>query len=398
MVNSHQQSNGGIGLMNTYLRVQLTALTFIFTLGPTGSVFAGGPADLIYLDGFDPCLVGTDYDFDRLDDCEERALGTDSFRDDTDGDFIDDGDEALGTLDGLDLPAMGADPLVQNILLEYDWFDDDLDVAQHSHRPSQAMMDRVADTFAAAPTTNADGTTGIVVIQDFGQGGEFTGGNFIDDDNGVLVGGVSSAEFLNYKSANFASNRKGYFHYVILPHRYNTDSGSSGQAELNGDDIIVSVYEFFANVTVVSNTIVHELGHNLGLLHGGDEGCNYKPNYNSVMNYRYQFPGVDDNCTVAGDGVLDYSSGLYITLDENDLDENAGICGNVAIDWDGDANIENGVVFDTNPDGNGTCGGTFTTLRDHDDWGNVVFTGLASFDRGAVELIDCQAVPTSNIP
>ena len=33
----------------------------------------------------------------------------------------------------------------------------------------------------------------------------------------------------------------------------------------------------------IRNSIVHELGHNLGLQHGGDETCNYKPNYSSVM-------------------------------------------------------------------------------------------------------------------
>ena len=46
---------------------------------------------------------------------------------------------------------------------------------------------------------------------------------------------------------------------------------------------------------------MHELGHNLGLHHGGSVDTNYKPNYNSIMNYRYQFPGVDNNCTPPGD-------------------------------------------------------------------------------------------------
>src|SRR3712207_8659716 len=47
---------------------------------------------------------------------------------------------------------------------------------------------------------------------------------------------------LNHKSANFAANRHGYFHYCLMPHRYNSTSGSSGQAEINGDDLIVSLY------------------------------------------------------------------------------------------------------------------------------------------------------------
>jgi len=68
---------------------------------------------------------------------------------------------------------------------------------------------------------------------------------------------------------------------------------------------------------------MHEIGHNFGLHHGGD------PNYNSLMNYRYyQFDGIDsDDCNVSGDQIPDYSSGNRITLNEDALDENAGICG-----------------------------------------------------------------------
>ena len=60
----------------------------------------------------------------------------------------------------------------------------------------------------------------------------------------------------------FAANRNGYFHYVLLPHRYNTNSNSSGQAEVQGDDLIVSLYCANSN-TNVANTIMHEVGHNL---------------------------------------------------------------------------------------------------------------------------------------
>ena len=71
---------------------------------------------------------------------------------------------------------------------------------------------------------------------------------------------------------------------------YGTNSNSSGQAELPGDDLIVSL-QCFGSTSNVANTIMHELGHNLGLHHGGNVDANYKPNYNSVMNYRFQFPG-----------------------------------------------------------------------------------------------------------
>ncbi|MGH9140777.1 MAG: beta strand repeat-containing protein, partial [Vicinamibacterales bacterium] len=63
---------------------------------------------------------------------------------DTDGDGINDGDEVFGTIAGLNLPAMGTNPLKKNILLEYDWFDDNSEPGTciaHTHRPTQAMLD-----------------------------------------------------------------------------------------------------------------------------------------------------------------------------------------------------------------------------------------------------------------
>ena len=116
------------------------------------------------------------------------------------------------------------------------WFDDALDCGTHSHRPTPAVIAAVTLAFAGAPVANPDGSSGINLVNDYGQGGPFTGGTLIADANGVLSGGVNGSEFQNYKAANFAANRHGYFHYTLLPHRYNTSSSSSGQAELPGDD------------------------------------------------------------------------------------------------------------------------------------------------------------------
>jgi len=211
------------------------------------------------------------------------------------------------------------------------------------------------------------------------------------DVDGVLTGGVNNAEFQSYKIANFASNRHGYFHYTLLPHRYNTDSGSSGQAEFPGDDMIVSLYCARSDQNV-ANTIMHELGHNLNLHHGGATGLNWKPNYNSVMNYKYQFAGVDGNCSPPGDGILDYSRGTRITLDENDLDETQGICGSPGWDWNGDGDaVDMGFAWDINVDGVITDN-RFDILTDHDDWAAVFFGGLFDGDGAPVlakQIISC---------
>jgi len=352
-------------------------------------------------------VTSADSDGDRLADAVEtntgvyvdlNNTGTNPFNADTDGDGIRDGDEVLGTLQGLDLPAMGVNPLQKDLLLEYDWFDDSVDCSPHSHRPTAAIIARASAAFTNSPTQNPGSATGVNLISDYGQGGVFTGGNLISDANGVIDNGISGTEYRNYKAANFASNRNGYFHYVFMPHRYNTDSTSSGQAELPGDDLIVSLY-CVSSERVYANTILHEAGHNLSLRHGGNDNCNHKPNYNSVMSYKYQFPGVDNNCTPPANGVTDFSIGDRIDLDENNLDENNGTCGpGFPYDWNGNNTIESSVVTNTNSYGDeeAQCGDTLTTLRDYDDWGNLFFGGLPSSAGARLtppEIITEQPVP-----
>lgn len=359
-----------------------------------------------------PCdPSGPDADADGLADCAETNTGvynsatdtgTDPADPDTDGDFISDGDEVLGSAGGLDLPGLGVNPLRQDILLEYDWFVDVNSCGRHTHEPTADQIAAVEAAFANAPVLNPDGSSGINVIQDYGQGGVFTGGEEVSDADGVIAGGVNGSDFLGYKSANFAGERNGYFHYVLMPHRYNTDSGSSGQAEVYGDDMIVSLQCAVSSTSAVANTIVHELGHNLGLRHGGDEERNWKPSYNSVMSYKYQFSGVDDDCTPPGNGVLDYSRGDRPSLDENDLDEAAGICGSGAgqpWDWNGDGDTaDSGLALDINVDNSGTGDGSLSVLHDYDDWGSLYLGGLLSPDGLGVsaprEIVGCMDTPT----
>lgn len=68
-----------------------------------------------------------------------------------------------------------------------------------------------------------------------------------------------------------------------------------------------------------AGTLMHELGHNLGLGHGGRDGVNCKPNYPSIMSYPVQFP------RLVPDRPLDYSSEGLGTLLEDNLDETEGV-------------------------------------------------------------------------
>ena len=122
--------------------------------------------------------------------------------------------------------------------------------------------------------------------------------------------------------------------------------GESGLAEVSGNDFIVSLGGRLQDLLHepgkfdVGSTFMHELGHNLGLRHGGgiDTPCktnadchngfctatpignlclqgddtNSKPNYLSVMNYRYQFTGItfagSAGSSLAVGNRLDYSN------------------------------------------------------------------------------------------
>lgn len=334
------------------------------------------------------CVAATDSDSDGLPNAVENgggtyvsaaATGTNSADADTDDDGIKDGDETLATTAGMDLFAMGTRPGKRDILLEMDWFDDNLDpgtCGPHSHQPTANAVNLVTSAFAAGTGTNPDGTAGINLIVDRGQGGLFTGGNLVADADGVIAGGVDGADYLGIKGANFAAQREGYFHYVLNPHRYNTNSTSSGQAEIQGDDLIVSLYCYGSDANV-SKTIMHELGHNLNLRHGGNVDTNYKPNYNSLMNYQYQFPGVDTNCDAAGNGVLDYSRGTNAALNENALIEANGVCGGVALDWNGNALLDAGPVA---ANINSAYDAVLTVLTDWNDWANLTLSAVNDGD------------------
>jgi len=361
-----------------------------------------------YSDGCPP-----DTDGDRIPDSNETddgnflgpdATGTDPSNPDTDGDGLLDGEEIFGTPDGLDLLAMGASPLRRDIFIECDWFAGQFLGRFRNYRPTAPSVARVVQAFADAPVINPYGLPdGVSIHLDYGQGGVFTGGNqlpgnpaFITFDNG----------FNTYKAAHFDPRRKGYFHYAIFASRYNSNSnGSSGVAEINGDDFMVTMVDYLSNHNQ-SQTIVHELGHNLGLRHGGFQNRNYKPNYNSVMNYRHQFPGLDTDGDTFGNGVLGYSIGINSSIDENAVNEPAGVLG-TPVDFNRNGMIDAGLYArnlncsgsTTAPcgsDGNNRCYDTScNVLQDHDDWSNINWNRLtSSSDRlPEIEIVECDNQP-----
>jgi hypothetical protein len=132
-------------------------------------------------------------------------------------------------------------------------------------------------------------------------------------------------------------NRKDIFHYALMAHALGYPSienprvpvANSGIADANGGDLMITLGFWDSEVGtsfVQASTLMHELGHNFGLRHGGvlPSGmleANCKPNYQSVMNYLFQVRGLWNS---QGVPVIDYSRQLVPALNESALVEPTG--------------------------------------------------------------------------
>jgi hypothetical protein len=261
----------------------------------------------------------------------------------------------------IDLTLPGANPDHKNVYVEVD--------AMQSRAPAQATLDQVVAAFAAAPVNNPDGQNGINLHAQ------------LDDTNIPLQGFPnvwaefdqvktayfgSAAERIDPNAANILKAKALVYHYCLFADTYGApgsdDYFSSGLSRGTVSN------DFMVTLGSVSNakhqgwllpngnpgtpdeqagTFMHELGHNLGLHHGGG-GSDYlgnaidtlsgeapdKPNYYSVMNYLWQMPyrlpanPNPEQQAYHDSWTLDYSRKALPTLDESHLVEADGIQGN----------------------------------------------------------------------
>ncbi len=282
------------------------------------------------------------------------APAANAYNPDIDGDGIPNTWEMKGyDADGdgkidVNYPAMGANPLKKDIFVEMDYMPDLL--------ASEDELDRITEIYAKLPIRNPNGTTGINIHLDAGSARSakynLGGGNEIAHEQ--LDGKMQ--RWGDLYLANMDSNRRSVFHYMIWGDSHD-DTGSSGQGWVGGRGFIVTVGPRFWGTSATSDvrvaTFVHELGHNLGLRHGGTDRVNYKPNYMSIMNYRYQLRGLE---RADGTKYFGYSTRAYKDLDETKLDEKTGFGRNAygfyyngkpaweAIDFNGNGKIDDAPV------------------------------------------------------
>jgi class 3 adenylate cyclase/Tol biopolymer transport system component len=248
----------------------------------------------------------------------------------------------------LDLYAMGARPDRKDIFLEIDWLSRG---DGHTHRPTQEAIENLVKAFEDAPVDDGKGINLHIEVSDVGIfESEEEGTVYIDfcgtTPNQQCPQGVTSFDAI--KVVHFGdvndtqaerNARSQVYHYALFAHRLRPTgplSRASGHAEVLGNDLIVSLGDctdgcgdaatgqWITRVEAEMGTLMHELGHNLGLGHGGGDSHNWKPNYLSVMNYHFQFKGIP---TTNG-ARYDYSDEKLLPLNEYSLDEDAGI-GNV---------------------------------------------------------------------
>lgn len=327
---------------------------------------------------------------------------------DTDGDGLPDVWEKEGLdYDGdgkidVDLPAMGADPNVPDIFVEVDWMVRPQKKflwweiqAGRSMAPSEDAMKLVYDSFKQHGI-NLHIDVGPDSI-DFVTGkkwGNLSGGNEIPYEKMFDI----NSSWFSTVNANLSKARHNVFRHCLFVDQF--DGETSGISnDIPGQYFIVANQDWVFNGGNISvgGTFMHELGHTLGLRHGGCDHEHYKPNYLSVMNYAFQTTGL------VGSGMIGYSDYKLPDINEAHINENLGIdpsgltagtglgttlfywapnqrnvipISKAAIDFNNNGKLETDISLDLNPDGN-VYDKPIAVLKGHEDWSGIVYKGGA---------------------
>ncbi|MFL6495388.1 MAG: hypothetical protein ACJ703_03065 [Nitrososphaera sp.] len=227
---------------------------------------------------------------------------------DTDGDRIPDSWETNGIpYNGTDgvlhyYKLSGANPNHKNLYVEVDYM--------QYHNPYSDALEDVKKAFTDAPVSNPAGTTGISLQTDVNEQiphqDIITMDGLLDSIKPEWFGTATERKDSNHDAMLAAKSL--VYHYGLFAHEM--PGGITGQANTPGMNFILSLADpqftgpghSVGSKTEQAFDFMHELGHNLGLRHGGGDAVNCKPNYLSVMNYYFsmgQYVANEDQHIVA---------------------------------------------------------------------------------------------------
>ena len=293
---------------------------------------------------------------------------TSEFSHDADLDGLMDSWETVGIpiKEGGVYPLVGADPFYKDVYVEVDAMQGYAPlpslvptVLPSNVTPTNTCLDEVVMSFLAAPVNNPNGMSGIFLHIELDPA-ELSYPSKIF----YLYSKTWPDDFTPFKAANFggasehgvsnvnlrAAKQKAY-RYCVFANVFDENGNQKASGISQGDftnsfrpnEPTLGASNFMVTLgkwkpygpNDQTGTFMHELGHTLGLQHGGSQGnddYNFKPNYRSVMNYMFSAPmdptRFGDTWTVrefARQWRLDYSHGGLNTLDEASLNERKGI-------------------------------------------------------------------------
>ena len=343
----------------------------------------------------------SDVDLDGLSSTDEMRLETDPLDDDTDDDGIPDNVEAM-IVPPFGAPALGASPVHRDLFWELDWAEDASDpTSRPIWAPTQDMLDVMAEVWTNAPLSNPDGTTGVRTVLDDGR---FGGGA------GISIPSMDYCSDYPQIDQAIAPGRRAYFfHAIFLEDELDSFGCADGRRQWGQgtlgplleagapailEQLVPGIDVERAMTHLRTGTIVHELGHSLGLQHGGDTFVNCKPNYPSVMSYNNIMALGGVPAFFDGTFGINFSDGDEPPIDERAKDEmNPPFhTGAVTFDFNLSGTIDSGPVSSlVNVNGFAPFGqygaaleaalgvdrcpddGTTQVLEDHDDWAAMDF-------------------------
>ena len=210
-----------------------------------------------------------------------------------------------------------ADPMHKDLFVELD----SMELLSFSN----SVINDLVVAFDEAPVENPDGFDGIelhIVMDDdtipFQEVTETPDNGWPASAPGLRENYFGTlTERLDFNADVILEAKAKAYRYCLLLNEASTNVG--GIAEYGGDDFII----FAGSYPGVHKSAVfmHELGHTLGLHHGGGDAINGKPNYPSIMNYVIAYKSAWNQDFWR----LDFSREQLPTLEENDLDETLGI-------------------------------------------------------------------------